>query len=185
MKTFLATSALPQLNLLVGWLWLCLAFGSGLLLGLFFHRENWLGGYGSFRRRLYRLGHISFFGLGVVNMAFYVTAKEISLSNSVMNLAGWAFVTGAVSMPLCCLLMAHFPRTRVLFSVPVLSLLLGGSLVMAGLTHPPIPASPQTLTSHMPAEWFPSNLDYIQSSNLSTLFRFNASTFNASTFRNP
>src|SRR5215831_1140753 len=98
MKTLLASPAMPQLNLLVGWLGLFLAFVSGLLLGLFFHRENWLGGYGSFRRRLYRLGHISFFGLGVVNLAFYVTTREISLSNSVMNLAGWAFVTGAVSM---------------------------------------------------------------------------------------
>src|SRR5215471_7425476 len=136
---------MPQLNLVAAWAGLLLAFGSGLVLGLGFHRENWLGGYGSFRRRLYRLGHISFFGLGVVNLAFYVTAKEISLSNFVMNLAGWAFVTGAISMPLCCLLMAHFPRTRLLFSVPVLSLLLGGSLVMAGLAHPPIPASPQSL----------------------------------------
>jgi len=179
---------MPQLNLLVAWIWLCLGFVSGLVLGLFFHKENWLGGYGSFRRRLYRLGHISFFGLGVVNLAFYVTTKEISLSNTVMNLAGWAFVTGAVSMPLCCLLMAHFPPARLLFAIPVLSLLLGGSLVMVGLLHPVVQSSPQhfpALTSQTPAEAFPSSLNWLQCSNLSTLFRFNASTFNASTFHIP
>jgi hypothetical protein len=102
-----------------------------------------------------------------------------------VSIAGWGFVIGAISMPLCCLLMANFPRTRLLFGVPVLSLLLGGGLVMAGLAHPRVQASQQTLTSHVPAAWFPSNLDYIQSSNLSTLFRFNASTFNASTSRIP
>jgi len=31
-------------------------------------------------------------------------------------------------MPVCCLLMAHFPRSIPLFSVPVLSLLMGGLL---------------------------------------------------------
>ena len=185
MRAALEITTVPQFNLLVAWVWLCLGFVSGLLLGLFFHRENWLGGYGSFRRRLYRLGHISFFGLGIVNLAFYLTAKETSLSLSTVSIAGWGFIIGAISMPLCCLLMAHFPRTRLLFSVPVLSLLLGGSLVMVGLVHPRVPASPQPLTSRMPAEWFPSNLDYIQSSNVSTLFRSNASTFNASTFRTP
>ena len=185
MRAALETTTFPQLNFLVAWVWLCLAFVSGLVLGLFFHRENWLGGYGSFRRRLYRLGHISFFGLGIVNLAFYLTAKEASLSPSTMSIAGWCFVTGAVAMPLCCLLMAHFPRTRPLFGVPVLSLLLGGSLVMVGLVHAPIPANRQTLTLHSPVEWVPSNLDYIQSSNLSSLFRFNASTFNAATFHTP
>lgn len=185
MRAALDMTTVPQLNLLVAWVWLCLAFVSGLLLGLFFHRDNWLGGYGSLRRRLYRLAHISFFGLGIVNLAFYLTAKEASLSPSTVGIAGWCFAAGAVAMPLCCLLMAHFPRTRLLFGVPVLSLLLGGSLVIIGLGHPPVPANPQTLTLHSPGVWVPPNLDYIQVSNLSSRFRSNASTFNASTFHIP
>ena len=44
-----------------------------MVLGMFFHGENWLGGYASFKRRMYRLGHISFFGLGAVNMLFCLT----------------------------------------------------------------------------------------------------------------
>jgi hypothetical protein len=41
-------------------------------------------------------------------------------------------------MPLCCLLMAHFPRTRLCFGVPVLSLVVGGALaafVVGGRSH--------------------------------------------------
>ncbi len=37
-----------NLNLFLAWLWILLGFVSGMVLGLFFHRENWLGGYGSF-----------------------------------------------------------------------------------------------------------------------------------------
>lgn len=65
-----------NLNLVLAWLWILLGFVSGMVLGLFFHRENWLGGYGSFRRRMYRLAHISFFGLGAVNLLFWLTLQR-------------------------------------------------------------------------------------------------------------
>jgi hypothetical protein len=123
-----AMMVVPRMNLALAWVWLSLGFLSGLGLGLFFHRENWLGGYGSFQRRLYRLAHISFFGLGFVNLAFYFTARVLPGPNPLMPLASASFLAGAVFMPLCCLLMAHFPRTRLFFAVPVLSLMLGGGL---------------------------------------------------------
>ena len=41
-------------NLLFAWLWILLGFVSGMTLGMFFHGENWLGGYTSFRRRMSR-----------------------------------------------------------------------------------------------------------------------------------
>ena len=67
-------------NLFLAWLWILLGFVSGMVLGMFFHGENWLGGYGSFKRRMYRLGHISFFGLGAVNLLFWLTVQNISLA---------------------------------------------------------------------------------------------------------
>lgn len=124
---------MPQLNLMAAWVGLLLAFGSGLVLGLGFHRENWLGGYGSFKRRLYRLGHISFFGLAAVNFMFFMTARFGGLKGAGVGLASTALVVGAVSMPACCFLMAHFPRTRPLFAIPVISLLLGAALTLGGL----------------------------------------------------
>src|SRR5438045_7809391 len=111
-----------QLNLIVAWAGILLGFGSGLVLGLFFQRENWLGGYTSLKRRLYRLGHISFFALGAVNLLFYLTAERLPAGSMTVAMASWAFLIGAVSMPLCCLLMAHLPRTHILFAIPVLSL---------------------------------------------------------------
>jgi hypothetical protein len=123
---------LPELNLLAAWIGILMGFLSGAALGLFFHRDHWLGGYGSFKRRLYRLGHISFFGLGVVNLLFYFTVRSFAV-NSLIMMAGWTFMVGAISMPLCCVIMAHFPRARMLFSLPVVSLIAGGVLTIIEL----------------------------------------------------
>lgn len=114
-----------QINLTVAWLGIALAFASGSVLGLKFHREDWLGGYGSFRRRLYRLGHISFFGLAVVNLMFYFTTRLPALAGASPTVASWAFVIGAIAMPVRCFIMAHQPKLRLLFLIPVLSLILG------------------------------------------------------------
>lgn len=119
-----------QFNLVFAWLWILLGFLSGMILGLFFHRENWLGGYGSFKRRLYRLGHISFFGLGAVNLLFWLTLQKISAPEPLAVCASWAFIIGGVTMPVCCVVMAHYPKARMIFSVPVVCLLIGGALTL-------------------------------------------------------
>ena len=126
----LVAAALPGLNLALAWLWILLGFGSGLLLGLGFQRENWLGGYSSLKRRLYRLGHISFFGLGAVNLMFHLTAQTLPGNATFLGLSSWLFVVGAVAMPVSCVVMAHQPKAKMLFAVPVLSLLGAGALTL-------------------------------------------------------
>ena len=119
-----------SLNLIAAWAGILLGFMSGMVLGMFFHRENWLGGYASFKRRMYRLAHISFFGLGAVNLLFWLTAKNLSAASSLGDCASWLCIAGAITMPLCCALMAHVPKARLLFAVPVLSLIAGGALTL-------------------------------------------------------
>ena len=119
-----------QLNLALAWIWLLLGFGSGSGLGLFFHREDWLGGYGSFRRRLYRLAHIAFFGTGFVNFMFWLTASRLGPGGTAQAVASWAFAIGAITMPLCCVLMAQSKRFKLLFGVPVISLIAGAAATL-------------------------------------------------------
>jgi hypothetical protein len=123
-----------QLNLVLAWTWILLGFVSGMSLGLFFHRDDWLGGYASFRRRLYRLGHVSFFGLGAVNLFFFLTARGLPHSNAVA-LASGLFAVGAVLMPVCCLLVAHLPKAKMCFAAPVLTLIGGGVLTISEVIH--------------------------------------------------
>lgn len=122
-----------RINLIAAWVGILLGFISGFALGLFFHREDWLGGYGSFKRRLYRLAHISFFGLAAVNLFFYFTPQTFP-AGAMLSVASSAFIAGAISMPICCLVMAHFPRTRPLFALPVFSLLAGSVLTLLEVT---------------------------------------------------
>ena len=126
-----------QINLLLAWLWILLGFISGMVLGMFFHGENWLGGYASLKRRMYRLGHISFFGLGVLNLLFVLTVQNLSPAGVLVHVASLAFIIGAIAMPACCVVMAHFPKAHLIFAVPVVSVIAGGVLTLALLVEEP------------------------------------------------
>lgn len=119
-----------SLNLSFAWLWILLGFISGMALGMFFQREDWLGGYASFKRRLYRLGHISFFGLGALNIMFHFTARELGWTGSLADIASITMVIGGLAMPLCCGIVASWPRGKMIFAVPVISLVCGGTLTL-------------------------------------------------------
>ena len=120
------------LNAAFGWIWITLVMASGALIGLRFYREDWLGGYDSWRRRLVRLGHISFFGLGILNVLFAMTAPHVSLGASARVIASWAFVIGGVTMPLVCGLAAWRQSLRSLFVIPVASLLTAAITITLG-----------------------------------------------------
>src|SRR5215813_14059725 len=114
---------LCSLHLQAAWIGCLCGALSGAVIGLFFHREDWLGGYNSFPRRLIRLGHISFFGLGFLNALFALTICVSQGAELPMRLASLGLLTGAMTMPLCCFASAWRKRLRCLFPIPVTSLL--------------------------------------------------------------
>jgi hypothetical protein len=113
---------MAEINFRVGWLAILIGLVAGTGLGLFFHKEDWLGGYASWRRRMVRLGHISFFGTGFLNLAFALSAEHLGLAHLPWP-SSVAFVIGAVSMPTVCFLAAWQRSCRHLFVIPVASLL--------------------------------------------------------------
>jgi hypothetical protein len=128
-------------SLVVGWSLIVAGFTSGALLGAGFHRDDFLGGYGSWRRRLLRLGHIAAVALGMLNLLFAATvaranpptsAASLTSTGSLTSVCATLFALGGVAMPLTCLLAAFRPRLRGLFAIPVLLLLAAaiGALVV-------------------------------------------------------
>jgi hypothetical protein len=111
---------LPTLHFMAGWWGVSLGVFTGALIGLFFHREEWLGGYNSWPRRMVRLGHISFFGLAFLNFMFAINVREVGLAGPIIHSASILFLAGAVTMPLVCFLSAWRKPLRHLFPVPVL-----------------------------------------------------------------
>ena len=115
---------MEKANLLAAWLGILLGFVAGAAQGLFFHDDNWLGGYASWRRRMLRLGHISFFGLALINLAYAVSFRLLDRPST----GPWPsrlFIVGAIAMPLVCYLSAYRKPFRHLFPIPVIALLVG------------------------------------------------------------
>ena len=110
----------------IGFLAGCLA---GVVAGLFFHDDNFLGGYSSWQRRLIRLAHVSFFGIGLFNLAFALTARALGIESG-LNVVSVLLVIGAVSMPLVSYLAAYRKPFRQLFFIPVLSVTGGITLFL-------------------------------------------------------
>lgn len=121
-----------NLHILIGWWAMLGGVVSGAVIGLFFHQEKWAGGYGSFQRRMMRLGHISFFGIGFLNLLFGLTLKFISLPDLYVTIASVGFVVGMISMPLCCFLSAWRKPFRHLFPIPVIGVSLGVVCILIG-----------------------------------------------------
>lgn len=110
-----------MLNWYFGWASLLSAFVTGAGIGLFFHRDGFLGGYGSFPRRILRLGHIAQAALGIVNIVAGV--DQIQGGGVYSLIAQWGLVAGGISMPAVCFLSAWRAEFRHLFFIPVAALI--------------------------------------------------------------
>lgn len=119
-QTFFAP--IHALNWSAGWWLVLFSFLTGALIGLGFHKTDFLGGYASFRRRLLRLGHIAFAALGMLNVVFSISPWPAPGTWQAHG-ASLAFVLGGIAMPVVCFLSAWKESFRHLFFVPVLSLL--------------------------------------------------------------
>jgi len=76
-----------------------------------------------------RLGHISFLGTGLLNLAFAFTVA-LGEDGSPSRLASWLFVAGALTMPTVCFLAAWRDGFRYLFVIPVASLIGAGTTLL-------------------------------------------------------
>ena len=61
---------------------------------------------------------------------FWLTRRVIVMSDPFASWASWSFVAGAMTMPLACVLTAHFPKSRPLFALPVLSLIAAAGMTL-------------------------------------------------------
>ncbi len=122
---------IAQTHLWWAWLGVLLGMVSGAAMGLFFHAEQWLGGYGSWHRRMLRLGHISFFGIAFLNFAY---ANTVFIASAGMY-ASWIsplLIAGAILMPGVCALAAFHKPLRHLFPLPVIALAGATGLLLYG-----------------------------------------------------
>jgi hypothetical protein len=117
-----------MINLYVAWVGFFLGGIAGAAAGVFFHDPDWQDGYTSWRRRVMRLGHVSFFGIGFLNLAFALTVGALDLQEG-LGLPSALLLVGAAAMPTLCYLSAWKPVFRHLFFVPVLAIISATGIV--------------------------------------------------------
>lgn len=119
-----------SINLFAGWLGFLGGALSGAVIGLRFHQPEWLGGYDAFPRRMVRLGHIAFFGIGLINILFALSAG--AASSTALAIGGGSLVLALATMSTNCFLTAWRSGFRHLFFIPAGSATIG---ILALIIH--------------------------------------------------
>jgi hypothetical protein len=120
---------LGEWNRRIGWVCTCLGAVSGLILGLWsfdgpFAVPQWLGAYDDTGRRLARLGHIAFFGLGILNLLVAGELRRQVRRSWVRRTASWAMNFGNVFLPLTLFAAAAYRPFKYTMSAPALAVFL-------------------------------------------------------------
>ncbi len=123
------------INIYVAWVAFLLGGLSGAVTGLFFHKADWLGGYDSWQRRMIRLGHIAFFGIGLLNLSLALTAQALGVTSG-LTLPSWLLIVAAATMSTVCYLSAYKMAFRHLFFIPATSTILAVASFLWRITVP-------------------------------------------------
>ena len=132
------TSAIGRSNRIIGWMSLALGAGTGMVMGLWSFdgpvaTPSWLGDYGETSRRLVRLGHIAFFGLGILNLLLARELPRLSLGGPARRTAARAMNFGNVFLPLTLFAAAGYHPLKYAMTLPVSAVFLALVLTVWGV----------------------------------------------------
>jgi hypothetical protein len=108
----------------------------GLVMGLWsfdgpLPTPSWIGDYADTSRRLARLGHIAFIGLGLIDILIERELLRSSLGAAARSVASWAMAFGNVLLPVTLFAAAFYRPAKYAMAVPASAVFL--SLVLAAL----------------------------------------------------
>ncbi len=134
----MGSSTIVHWNRIVGWGSLATGALTGLILGLWsfdgpMPTPGWLGAYGDTARRLARLGHIAFFGLGFINLLMARELPHVGLHERTKRMASAAMNFGNVFLPLTLFAAAAYQPLKYFMSVPATSVLLALVITFLGV----------------------------------------------------
>ncbi len=140
------TPAGPSLNRAVGFTSLLFGVVSGMLLGLWSFGgpipvPEAIGEYDDLPRRFLRLGHIAFFGLGLINLAIAGHWRRLELDRLAARRALWFMNLGNLGLPPLLLAAAWQPTLLYLMPIPVISVFAALTLCAIGAWRACVAAS--------------------------------------------
>ncbi len=114
----------PSLNRAIGFTSLLLGVASGMIVGLWSFGgpipvPEAIGDYADLARRFLRLGHIAFFGLGLINLAIAGHWRRLDLGPPAARRVLWLMNLGNLGLPPLLLAAAWQPTLLYLMPAPV------------------------------------------------------------------
>ncbi len=111
------------LNRSVGWTSLAVGVAAGLVMGLWsfdgpLQPPAWIGGYTDTSRRLVRLAHIAFIGLGLIDILIARELAQSALRPKARAVASWSMAFGNVALPLTLVAAAIYSPLKYVMGVP-------------------------------------------------------------------
>ena len=130
----MATGADFSRNRMVGWSSLATGVGVGLIMGLWsfdgpVQPPAWIGDYTDTSRRLIRLGHIAFIGLGLIDILMERELARSALGQAGRAVASWSMVVGNVLLPMALFAAAIYRPLKYGMALPASAVFL--ALVLA------------------------------------------------------
>jgi len=121
----------------VAWISFVLGIGTGLVLGLWsfdgpFTTPGWLGGYEDVSRRMVRLGHIAYFGLGFLTLLLALELNKLQLTKREQLLTTNAMIFGNMVLPLTLFAAGVYHPLKYLMPIPALAVFLAMILAAKG-----------------------------------------------------
>ena len=132
-------------NRSIGWTCIAAGVGTGLILGLWSFDgpvavPSWIGEYGDTSRRLVRLGHIAFIGLGILNILLGRELPRLALGAGGRRLASLAMNFGNIFLPLTLFAAGAYRPLKLVMSAPAISVFLALVLAAYGTRRAPVPS---------------------------------------------
>jgi hypothetical protein len=111
--------------------------GTGLLMGLWSFDgplavPAWLGDYGTVSRRLARLGHIAFLGLGILDVLLARELPRLSIPYGARRVAGGSMVFGNVFLPVVLFAAAAWHPAKYALPLPATAVFVSLALTAWG-----------------------------------------------------
>ena len=111
------------MNRTIGWCSLAAGVATGLVMGLWsfdgpMTTPAWLGEYGDTSRRLARLGHIAFFGLGFINILLARELPQSALSGRARRIASRHMNFGNVVLPITLFIASVWRPAKFALAIP-------------------------------------------------------------------
>jgi hypothetical protein len=127
-----------SINRSIGWISLAVGAASGLTLGLWSFDgplavPGWLGSYDDLGRRLARLGHIAFFGLGIINILVARELGRTRLSSRARSIASTSMNVGNVGLPLALFAASMFHPLKYVLPLPACAVFLALVIMARGV----------------------------------------------------